>query len=48
MDFVSILIVWLFRSGFSLNLVCHRMYSKYSIFFLLLLTNHFVIFFSLW
>ena len=30
--FVSLLIVCLFSSGFSLNLVCHRIYSKSTIF----------------
>ena len=48
MFFVSVLIVCLFRAGFSLKLVCHRIYSKSTIFVVFLLTNHFVIFFSLW
>ena len=46
--FVSLLIVCLFRSWFSLNLVCHRIYSKSFSFVFFLLANHFVIFFCLW
>ena len=47
MFFVSVLIVCLFRGGFSLKLVCHRIFSKSTIFVVFLLTNHFVIIFSL-
>ena len=45
MFFVSLSIVCFFRSGFSLNLVCHRIYSNSAIFVFFPLTNHFVIFF---
>ena len=31
-----------------LNLVCHRIYSKSTIFVVFLLMNHIVIFFCLW
>ena len=43
MFFVSVLIVCLFRAGFALKLVCHRIYSISTIFLVFLLTNHFVI-----
>ena len=42
--FVSIVIICLFRSGFSLNLVCHRIYSNSTIFVVFLLTSCFVLF----
>ena len=46
MFFVSILIVFLFRAGFGLKLVCHRIYSNSTTFVVFLLRSHFLLFFS--
>ena len=47
--FVSILILFLFRAGFALKIFLFKvLFEVYYIFVVFLITNHFVIFFSLW